>query len=134
MITTRFQAVFKRACSRSFSAHLVAHFRDQMCDSLKGNSYAAAATFCFILDASCIVKGARIQLVLHRFRNLGNADGRCRRKRVKLCCHALPGASLPSEPASSPRDLLDHFPVGVCKRAKEKPEVHFTIGQTPKCK
>ena len=90
--------------------------------------------FCFILDASCIVKGARIQLVLHRFRNLGNADGRCRRKRVKLCCHALPGASLPSEPASSPRDLLDHFPVGVSKRAKEKPEVHFTIGQTPKCK
>ena len=82
--------------------------------------------------ASSKVLGTR--LVLHRVRNLGNADGRCRRKRVKLCCHALPGASLPSEPASSPRDLLDHFPVGVSKRAKEKPEVHFTIGQTPKCK
>ena len=134
MITTRFQAVFKRACSRSFSAHLVAHTRDQMCDSLEGNSYVGEATFCFILDASCTVEGAWIPLVLHRFRNLGNADRRCSRKRVKLCCHALPGASLPSEPASSPRDLLDHFPVGVSKRAKEKPEVHFTIGQTPKCK
>ena len=105
-----------------------------MCDSLECNSYVAAATLRVIQDASCTVEGAWIQSVLERFRNLGNFDSRRGQNDVKLGGLASPRASVPSEPASSSRDLLNHFPVGVSKRSKEKPEIHFTIGQAPKRK